>query len=353
MKSGDNEFSGLATDGIYSSRIGVRGTEDLGGGLKASFHFEGAMSPDVGTSGGLSFQRRSVLGLEGGFGSIVIGRDYTPLFTVSGVVDPFGTNGVGSAYNLANNIITTDTTTSTIATTFRTRQTGSVAGTNAAASVFEGTVWSDPNSVRMSNAIGYTSPNFSGFTLAAMYSFGSENAYLAEDAGRGASVRLTYAAGPLVVTGAHQMTKGGLVGVASSTTVPTAVAPTADQEWKTNFFGAAYDFGVARLSLGYKTDKLSGDPEFNESFKTGIVGLTAPVGPWNFKASYVYREYDGEKIGSQVAVGVAYDLSNRTALYANYAVLRNEADYGNNVGTAVSTAGQKSRGFEAGIRHVF
>jgi len=84
-----------------------------------------------------------------------------------------------------------------------------------------------------------------------------------------------------------------------------------------------------------------------------IVGLTAPVGPWNFKASYVYREYDGEKIGSQVAVGVAYDLSKRTALYANYAVLRNEADYGNNVGTAVSSAGQKSRGFETGIRHVF
>ncbi len=73
----------------------MRGTEDLGGGLKASFHFEGAMTPDVGTSGGLTFQRRSVLGLEGGFGTVVIGRDYTPLFTVSGVVDPFGTNGVG------------------------------------------------------------------------------------------------------------------------------------------------------------------------------------------------------------------------------------------------------------------
>ena len=129
--------------------------------------------------------------------------------------------------------------------------------------------------------------------------------------------------------------------------------PCADQEWKTNFFGAAYDFGVARLSLGYKTDKLSGDVDSPETYKTGILGLTAPVGPWTFKASYVYREYGGDKIGSQAAVGAAYDLSKRTALYANYAVLRNRPDYGNNVGTAVSAAGEKSRGFEAGVRHVF
>jgi predicted porin len=78
VDSGSNRFSGLGSDGMYSSRLGVRGTEDLGAGLKANFHLEGALSPDTGlgaSAGGFNCQRRSVIGLEGAFGSVVAGRD--------------------------------------------------------------------------------------------------------------------------------------------------------------------------------------------------------------------------------------------------------------------------------------
>ncbi len=365
VHSGSNRFSGLGTDGLYSSRLGVRGTEDLGGGLKANFHLEGALSPDTGlgaSSGGFNFQRRSVVGLEGAFGSVVAGRDYTPLFGVSGVVDPFVTNGVGSSYNLLNNVITTGTTNSTTASTFRTRQTASATGANAAATVFEGTVWGDPSAIRMSNAIGYTSPGFSGFSVAAMYSFGNENTNFARDAGTGASVRLTYAQGPLVVSLANQAVKGGITGAAAVTapfTPAPAVIPNDDQKWTTNFLGASYDFGILKLSAGYKTDKLSGDASLDRRLKGGIVGLTAPVGPVVLRASYVERRIGDDKIGNQGAIGVSYDLSKRTALYANYAELHNEPGYGMSVygtsggGAPMSEPGRRSRGLEAGVRHIF
>ncbi len=364
VRSGDNRFSGLGTDGLYSSRLGFRGTEDLGGGMKANFHIEGGFSPDTGlgpittgsstVTGGLNFQRRSVIGLEGPFGSFTLGRDYTPLFGVSGVVDPFITNGVGSSYNVMNSLVTVGTTTTAEVGTFRARQTGSVAGSNAASSVFEGTVWSDPNAVRMSNAIGYTSPGFSGFSVAAMYGFGSENTNLARDAGTGASIRGTYAQGPLVLTAATQSTKGGLTG---STTGP--VVPTDNQKWTTNFLGASYDFGIFKLSGGYKTDKMSGEQVPTDRMKSGILGVTAPVGPIVLRASYVERRIGSNKAASQAAIGASYDLSKRTALYTNYAQLDNEPGYGMSVygtagaGAPMSAPGRRSRGFEAGVRHIF
>lgn len=359
VHSGSNRFSGLASDGVYSSRLGVRGTEELGAGLKANFHLEGALSPDTGlgaSAGGFNFQRRSVVGLEGAFGSVVAGRDYTPLFGVSGVVDPFGTNGVGSSYNLLNNVIVAAPTTSTAtASTFRTGLAAAATGANAAAATFTTTTWADPSAIRMNNAIGYTSPSFSGFIVAAMYSFGNENANLARDAGTGASVRLTYAQGPLVISLANQMVKGGITGTAA----PTVIIPNDDQKWTTNFLGASYDFGILKLSAGYKTDKLSGDAELGGRLKGGIVGVTAPVGPVVLRASYIERRLGDDKIGTQGAIGVSYDLSKRTAVYANYAELDNEANYGMSVngtsgsGAAMSEPGGRSRGLEMGVRHIF
>src|SRR5436309_15281019 len=79
-KTGDVKVKSLGTDGINSSRLGFRGVEDLGGGLKAGFHLEGALSPDDGTAGGFNFRRRSTVSLLGNFGEVRLGRDYTPSF---------------------------------------------------------------------------------------------------------------------------------------------------------------------------------------------------------------------------------------------------------------------------------
>lgn len=411
VTTGANKFSGMSQDGIYSSRFGVNGTEDLGGGLSANFHFEGGMNPDVGTAAGFNFTRKSTIGLAGGFGEVRFGRDYTPLFTVAGIADPFGTNGVGSSYNMANavtaiadNAYATDATggltkatgssftaqaAANAAGTFVTTNRGNISTTApsavSAAAVPASFTYADPNAVRANNSIAYYSPAFNGFSAALMYSFGAENTNTEKKVGTMTSLKLAYANGPLTVAYANQITKGGNAGAVGTpsaigflTATSTAAKCTAaggtvisvdsandacksgatagtvateDQKWTTNFLVGSYDLGVAKLSAGYKTDKISmGDAT---TLKTMIYGVTAPVGAVTLKASYVTRKAD-EKLGNQFAVGAVYDLSKRTSAYATYAILKNEEGLGNTVGSTVASAGGlKSKGFEVGMKHSF
>ena len=114
----------LTNSGYNSSRLGFRGTEDLGGGMSASFWLEAGVNNDDGPAPpptpttrppvpalasdgrqGLTFNRRSTVSLAGGWGELRLGRDYTPQFWNLTVFDPFGTNGVGTTQTL-NSIIT-------------------------------------------------------------------------------------------------------------------------------------------------------------------------------------------------------------------------------------------------------
>ena len=78
----------LSNSGYNSSRIGFRGTEDLGGGLAASFWLEAPITNDDGATGISTFNRRSTVSLSGGFGELRLGRDYTPTFWNDTVFDP-------------------------------------------------------------------------------------------------------------------------------------------------------------------------------------------------------------------------------------------------------------------------
>lgn len=340
VTSGTNKFQGMAQDGIYSSRFGVMGTEDLGGGLKAGFHFEGGMNPDTGTPGGLTFQRKSTIGLMGGFGEVRLGRDYTPLFTIAGIADPFGTNGVGSSYNLANSITVPsgDVTTAVVTT---------AGGFATAATATANAVYADPNAVRANNSVAYYSPSFSGFTAGLMYSFGAEaTGTTNRDAGKMTSLKLQYGNGPLVVALGSQSTKGS-----SATNLLTSDKA----KWATTFLAGSYNLGVAKVSAGFKTDKLTDTVGVSsDSIKSTILGVTVPMGATTLKASYVARKAD-EKIGNQLAFGAVHDLSKRTSVYGTYAVLKNEAGYGNTVGSAIASdfTGLKSKGFEVGVKHNF
>jgi predicted porin len=84
----------LSNSGYNASRLGFRGTEDLGGGLAASFWLEAPITNDDGKDWSASFSRRSTVSLSGGFGEIRLGRDYTATFWNDTVFDPFGTVGV-------------------------------------------------------------------------------------------------------------------------------------------------------------------------------------------------------------------------------------------------------------------
>src|SRR5437868_11068568 len=147
----------LTNSGYNSSRLGFRGTEDLGGGLAASFWLEAGLNNDDGTGaatgGGLAFNRRSTVSLSGAFGEVRLGRDYTPTFWNDTVFDPFGTNGVGT------NLIST-------ANGF---------SSNGART---GGFTANQNYVRASNSIGYfLPPNLGGFYGQVMYSFNEKTSY--------------------------------------------------------------------------------------------------------------------------------------------------------------------------------
>ncbi len=375
VSSGVNKFSGLAQDGIYSSRFGVMGTEDLGGGLKAGFHFEGGMNADVGTAAGFNFARKSTIGVSGGFGEVRMGRDYTPLFTVHGIADPFGTNGVGSYLNIAGSTVGSNGTAISpqqaqdLTGTFMTPDRGTerrtdVSGLRAGARTDARITYADPSAVRANNSIAYYTPAFNGFSAALMYSFGAENAYNLKSVGQGTSLKLAYANGPINVAYANQVTKGGMTAAAASAVLVNAVTPTDitatngtdDQKWTTDVLAAAYDLGVAKVSYMYRKDgfKVAGVNFFDAKLNTFAV--SAPIGATTLKASYTTKKVGNAlasiKAGNQFAVGAVYDLSKRTSVYATYAVLDNEAGFANNVGVAAN-GGNKSKGFETGVKHSF
>ena len=389
VTSGTNKFAGIAQDGIYSSRFGVMGTEDLGGGLKAGFHFEGGMNPDTGTPGGFNFARKSTVGVMGGFGEVRMGRDYTPLFTVHGIADPFGTNGVGSSGNLMFSTVAGVGTAigaqaaANGAGTFATPNRGNIATTApsavSAAAVPASITLADPGAVRYNNSVTYYTPTVSGFSASAMYSYGVENTNTQQKAGTGTSLRLGYAAGPLTVAFANQVTKGGdagalataaslalqpngatcaagavvaLTGQTCATAATAGTAATEDQKWTTNFLAGSYDLGVARLSAGTKNEKLTRGT--GTKINSNIIGVAAPMGALTLKATYITKKVDSAKAGTQAAFGGVYDLSKRTSVYGTYSTLKNEAGFGNVVGSAVaSTGGATSKGFDIGVKHNF
>lgn len=129
----------LNSGGLSGSRWGLRGSEDLGGGLKANFQLESGISADTGASSG--FNRTSKLGLSGGFGSIEMGRQYTQLFLLMDSFDAQGT----SSFSATNAIF------------------GPAVATELGAF---------GPAYRFDNSLQYTTPTMGGFTGAVQYVFG-------------------------------------------------------------------------------------------------------------------------------------------------------------------------------------
>jgi predicted porin len=301
VKQGGESLTSMSQDGIASSRLGFRGVEDLGGGMKAGFWLEAGLNPDTGTPAGVQFQRRSTVSLMGNFGEVRLGRDYVPTFWNHTVYDPFGTNGVGSSVN-----------------TFSTLGSGTT-------TLF-----------RANNSIGYFLPNFGGFSGQFMYAL--KEAKTANTPNEYTGIRLTYAAGPLSVALAT-----GTEGSAVET----------DSFKRTNF-GASYDFGVAKPMAQYTIGKFG-----SAEVKHLMIGVVAPVGPGNIKASYTRSDYNpaaGNGDANQIAIGYDYSLSKRTAVYGTYSRLTNKnggSSFGLSPNAAAQTANGKSTGIEFGVRHSF
>lgn len=390
VTSGDNKYSGIQNGGNASNRLGFKGTEDIEGGMKANFVMEGDLTPNDGTAAGFKFLRQSTVGLTGGFGEVRLGRDYTPTFRVFGMVDPFGYVGVGSSGNIMGSTVMAaslgagtagapfafsaqDTkdgastfTTIDAGTEKNTDTTPSTATLRAPGLTTARVTIADPNVVRANNSFAYYTPVMSGFSANVMYTTGAQNTYSLKNVGVMTAVGLNYTNGPLNVAYANQATKGGASASAGSSTTTRTVG-TDSMTYTVDFVAATYDLGMAKLGLGYRTDKLAqaGFP-ITGNTKSTIYALTAPMGAVTLKASYITKKVGLDatingisasgsmNAGDQFAIGAQYDLSKRTALYGTYAQLSNKAGFANSVGGAAASAGGvKSSGFDIGVRHSF
>jgi predicted porin len=308
-----------------SNRWGVRGTEDLGGGLKAVFNLEGGFDGDIGrggssgtlgsnanTNGGLDFRRRSVVGLEGGFGSLVFGRDYDPLFRVLLGSDNLG---LGHYTNLH-------------------------------------TIFGTGYGVRIDNGLHYVSPNLGGFQGRLAYGF-SENflttAAINKNTGRAASFALEYAAGPLYVGLGYRANNVNNVVVGGAMTGATN---------KYTALGARYNFGAFAVNAGYGRNDPNGA---NNNTRSLWIGGDVQAGPGRFHVQLGQMKNDaGIGNGKATALGLTYNypLSKRTNAYVTFGQVSNNATAAFALTTSQTAVtpgapGADPRGLAFGVGHNF
>jgi len=308
----------LASGRSSTSRWGVRGFQDLGGGLASGFWLEGQINVDTGgfgtsninnqPNGSISalFSRRSTVSLMDFWGELRLGRDFTSIFRNRDDVDPFATTGVGA--NLAD-ALTID----------------------------------GPTATRASNMVAwFLPPGLGGFFGEAQYFMG-ENAQVSGQPdvndGNGYAGRLGWAGG------------GFAVAVAGSRTRFAQTATTGDIEAVN--VAASYDFQVVKLSAGYYHDEVK---QVVPLTATGwLVGAVVPIGATQLKMSYSSYGTDapGDPRGDKLAVGFLYALSKRTATYGTYAYLRNSGGASYSLNGSITGPDRHSSGFDLGIKHSF
>jgi predicted porin len=313
VKNGDQKVKSVSSNGVQTSRLGFRGVEDLGGGLKAGFWLETGLNPDNGTTSDSArlWNRRSTVSLSGSFGELRLGRDTTPTFNGYADYDAFGTNGVGAADKFVNKL-------------------GTGVDTN----------------VRADNLVSYFTPN----NIGGFYGQFSAAAPEGTPGKKYFGGRVGFAAGALDVSGSY-----------GQTTV-SPLPGTGEDKYKFGSIGAAYDFKVAKLT-GYLSQAKYAD----QKVRIANVGVLVPVGPaGTVRASFVDANASGHtptgasidnNDARQWAVGYLHDLSKRTTLYGTYARVNNKnaAAYvvDGNPALPSPNTGKDSQGLEFGIRHRF
>jgi len=294
-----------------SSRLGFRGSEDLGGGLKANFQIEHRFTPDSGgvepRDGALTtvfWNAQSWVGLSGAFGEVRLGRQFVPAFHIGIGSDPWAYDyNVGGASNFTR-------------------------GGNGVTMAY--------------NAVVYRTPRLAGFTAEIMVAAGEGGAAAvnapAGRIGRDEGANVQYSAGPLWVgLGYNNARQEG---------TPT----------KNRFanLGIAYDFGFVRPIVSYAVgnNNVAGNPDT----RTYFIGATAPLGQGRLRT--ILGRYDaavgqnfnaanpslpqltGGQNTTKFGLGYEYFLSKRTSVHAD-------------VGTAKTEEVSRTNGLEAGLKHTF
>lgn len=345
-------------EGLNGNRWGMKGSEDLGGGMKAIFNLESGFAIDNGVSGqgGVLFGRRANVGLAGGFGTVELGRSSSPYsgvaadHTMMGMskFDPSNLNnsiGVADALELGAKLG------AVTAAAFVAPETAATKTTKAAFAKFlsRTTTWLGYQE-RVNNSIKYTSPNMSGFTAAVMLGLG-EDASATTSASKTVSASVKYANGPLLVSAGYQ-SEG------ASTTAAVAAAPATVPTLNNTLLSATYDFGVAKAGLGlnraiYKNVFAGATPDMAAQNEYSL-SVAVPMGATTLSAAY--SASSGDDLGKSTGFGVQalYALSKRTTLYAGAVSTSAYDKLADAVKLAASTSDiQRNTTYAAGVRHTF
>lgn len=329
--AGSADKTGINSGGDVTSRLGFRGTEDLGGGLSAGFWLEAQVNVDDGTGAqtvtnnqttglapslaggqGLTFNRRATVSLASkSLGEVRLGRDYRVESVNNAAFDPFTVQGAGGSE-----------------------------GPDAQANRF---LPGGGSALRVSNSIAYFTPaTLGGFYGQVQLSLGENpsNAGVNEDDGDHAGVRVGWAKGPINVA----VSTGRTEFATSATTGDVTLSNVA----------ASYDFGFAKVAAVINHDKF--DRAVELTGKGGLLGVTVPVGAGEIRASYSRYEITGNGLSPEVeriSLGYRHHLSKRTALYATVGHLKNSGGSSRALLGATTGVNENSTGTDIGITHRF
>lgn len=302
-------------DGLNSSELVVKGTEDLGGGLRAGFKLSASLSADTGTTAAKFWGRQSYVNLTGRFGEVRLGRDYTPTFWSQAIYDSFGFVGIGADVN--------------------------------GRQLFSG--------ARMDNSIGYLLPANLGGVFGQVMVAASEGGTTADRPARYVGARLGYGAGPFEIafSAAEQRFAGAFTAGTNGLSAAANLVPGDKQ--KTYNLAGSWDFGVAKIK-GYF------DRESVGTFRENVASVSAiiPLGVSEIHAGYERSTLKNSAASVSTTVDLikasyVYNLSKRTAVYGTVSRLDNKdgtrLTLPGNAGP--TTVGGKSQGAEVGLRHFF
>jgi predicted porin len=272
----------------YASRLGFRGIEDLGGGLRAAFNLEHRFNPDTGTtitspgSAGQFWYGRSTVSLQGPFGEVLLGRDYIPAFWIALAQDPFTWNGIAQMGPIHN-----------------------FAGYNPADTTTTGTT--NPGGfigARNNNSVIYKTPVIAGGLTGQLDVSAGEGGR--GQFGRSIGANIEYKTGPIYVGGAWDQTKNNGVG----------------SDPQLLMVAAAYDFGFIKPIVGYSRNR----PALGGNTKDMNIGFNVPVLAVGVVHANVMRLDPAGSNNNLTKFGLGYEhnLSKRTSLYADVATAKQQ-----------------------------
>ncbi len=292
----------LQSGGVSGSRLGFRGSEDLGGGNRALFMLESGINVDDGTSGqgGLLFGRQAWVGLATQAGDVTLGRHYSPLFFT---LVTYGLGG-GMGWGNASNYFT------------------------------------DNSVLRVNNSVSYASPSYAGFKLRALAGLGENATQPGANIGNIHSASLQYDSARFSANAAVETRK-------------TTVANT-DRYYA---LGASYVVGTVKASVLAQARRDDIDVARNDALE---LGLSIPAGPGTLllDAGRFRNRSVADAAATALSIRYDYNLSKRSMLYAGAATIRNSArsrfGINGNTGAALAVAaGDDPRSLVLGVRHTF